>query len=228
MSTEEALGRFLREVAGAAVRLADELSLRTTPEAEKVRLPEEDHPLGTRQKQIVALQALRTDEGVKTSDIARQLGDNDVPNTYTSLQALARAGIVENVPGRQPQHWRLTPTYRGNSSPYLDVAAQIRPGEWATYGDVAIAAGKDIKAARAVGRAAATLEEFPNPHRLLPVTGKVPEGWGILAGLQPDECRLRLESEGVVFDQQGVADPARRVRWDELAARTGLDLPDSA
>ncbi|MGH2702574.1 MAG: MGMT family protein, partial [Actinomycetota bacterium] len=56
---------------------------------------------------------------------------------------------------------------------FMGVAAHIQPGEWTTYGDISAAVRGDKRAARAVGRAAATEEEFPNPHRVLRSPGRI-------------------------------------------------------
>ena len=103
---------------------------------------------------------------------------------------------------------------------FMRVAAHVHPGEWTTYGDISAAVRGDKRAARAVGRAAATEDEFPNAHRVLRSPGQISRGVGACAqGQGVDGVRDRLLAEGVVFDERGRADPARHVHWDELRRR---------
>ena len=103
---------------------------------------------------------------------------------------------------------------------YGRAAALVRAGEWTTYGDLsaAVHAG-DKSRARAVARAAATVDCFPNAHRVLGHDGKVIRGPG------HDDERLRaagrLRREGVDFDAAGRAVASARVHWDELRRRAG-------
>ena len=108
-------------------------------------------------------------------------------------------------------------TRRGAES-FAAVAAQVRRGEWTTYGDISTAARGDPRWARAVGNEAANSTDFPTPHRVLGHGGIVTRG---SEGAEVDRARARLEAEGVRFTS-GRADPARRVHWDELARRVGL------
>lgn len=104
---------------------------------------------------------------------------------------------------------------------YVRIAGLVGPGEWCTYGDISTAARGDARAARAVGRAAATHPRFPAAHRVLRSGGTIAEEWGGAEGLGPAECRRRLEAEGVVFTADGRAGPEFRVTWDELVLRDG-------
>jgi alkylated DNA nucleotide flippase Atl1 len=99
---------------------------------------------------------------------------------------------------------------------FLVVARLIRRGEWTTYGDISAAATGTMRLARAVGRAAATLDDFPNAHRVLAAGGRVTRGRRSHAAAEA--ARARLEREGVTFARDR-ADPSRRVHWDELARR---------
>jgi alkylated DNA nucleotide flippase Atl1 len=101
---------------------------------------------------------------------------------------------------------------------FAAVAAQVRRGEWTTYGDISTAARGDSRWARAVGREAANSADFPTAHRVLGHGGMVTRG---SEGAEIDRARARLEAEGVRFTS-GRADPARRVHWDELARRVGV------
>jgi alkylated DNA nucleotide flippase Atl1 len=97
----------------------------------------------------------------------------------------------------------------------------VRKGEWTTYGDVSLAVRGDTRAARAVGRAAAKLPHFPNPHRILWNGGRVPPTWRSAASAFPDpeECRRRLAEDGVTFDAGGHASREHYVSWTELVER---------
>jgi alkylated DNA nucleotide flippase Atl1 len=101
---------------------------------------------------------------------------------------------------------------------FAAIAAQVRRGEWTTYGDISTAARGDSRWARAVGNEAASSTDFPTPHRVLGHGGIVTRG---SEGAEVDRARGRLEAEGVRFTS-GRADPARRVHWDELARRAGI------
>jgi alkylated DNA nucleotide flippase Atl1 len=138
-----------------------------------------------------------------------------------SLRALGNRRVVEEVPGRKPIRWRLTSQYRATADPYLAIAAHLRTGEWTTYGDVSIAVRGDTLGARAVGRAAAMLDHFPNPHRILKVGGVIPEEWKTTDSdiANPEVCRQRLESEGVGFDEHGRAVHQNYVPWHVLVER---------
>lgn len=225
MSTEAALIALARRVSRDLDLFADEASAALEAATGPDALPEEpadpaEQNLGTRQRQIVKVPQLGTEDGAKTADIAAAIG-YEVPNTYSTLQALARQGVVELIPDRHPQTWRLAARYRpsGSALPYLDVARLVRRGEWTTYGDVSIAVRGDTMGARAVGRAAALLPQFPAPYRVLQQGGVIPDGWRDDEGRGPEECRRLLEEEGVGFPDGVRADPDRRVAWDVLVER---------
>jgi alkylated DNA nucleotide flippase Atl1 len=101
---------------------------------------------------------------------------------------------------------------------FLRIAAGVKLGEWTSYGDISVAVVGTQRSARAVGRAAATISEFPQAHRVLTGEGRVSRGARSGETLR---ARRKLESEGIVFDEKGRADPSRRVFWDELQRRAG-------
>jgi alkylated DNA nucleotide flippase Atl1 len=144
---------------------------------------------------IARLPGLREEAGMKTSDIARAI-DYEQPNTDSTLQTLQSRGVVEQVPNVSPTHWRLVVVHRG-SDPYLEVAALVGKGEWTTYGDISIVVRGDTDAARGVGRAAATLSDFPNPHRVLMQGGFIHPRWKTEDGQGREVCRKRLEDDDV-------------------------------
>ena len=161
--------------------------------------PADEHALGRRQLQIVELPALAEEAGMKTADIAAAI-DYELPNTYSALQALARNQVVEQVTGKEPQHWRLVRRYRAGSRAFARAAELLQPGEWTTAGDLSIAVRGDTGAAASIG--AANLS-----HRVL-ADARVPE-----------ERASLLAAEGVAILEDGRADPRQRVTWDELSRR---------
>lgn len=93
------------------------------------------------------------------------------------------------------------------------VAALVGPGEWTTYGEIArVALGGG--GARVVGGVAAR-GALANAHRVLLAGGIISTGG---EGDRADQCRRRLEAEGICF-ASGRADPRRHVTWLDLAAR---------
>jgi alkylated DNA nucleotide flippase Atl1 len=225
MDTTPHLARLARQIAKSlnefAAALEDEVDEQAFEQVAEVAEPARDHNLGTRQRQIVELPGLATEDGMKTASIATSI-DYEVPNTYSTLQALARAGIVEQVPDKEPQHWRLARRYRSNAPAFMRIAAHVRRGEWTTYGDISIAVMGSPKGARGVGRAAATVPDFPNPHRVLMEGGTVNPNWRSDDGGGPEECERRLREEGVRLDEEGRADRAQRVAWEELMRRDAV------
>jgi alkylated DNA nucleotide flippase Atl1 len=149
------------------------------------------------------------------------MGGYDTANGHVALRSLESRGVIEEVPGERPIRWRLAGRYRATADPYLAIAEQVRQGEWTTYGDISVAVRGDTNGARAVGRAAAMLEHFPNPHRVLQSGGRIPPGWKSTESEEPnpDECRRRLEIEGVDFDEHGRASRRQYVAWDVLVER---------
>jgi predicted enzyme related to lactoylglutathione lyase len=164
--------------------------------------PADEHTLGKRQLQIVELPALGTEDGLKTADIANAVG-YELPNTYSTLQALTRNQVVEQVPGKEPQHWRLVHRYRAASQTYARAAELVQPGEWTTATDLSIAIRGDIRATDAI--VAARLS-----HRILG------------GGQPPADAAERLAAEGVVVLPNGEADPRQRITWDELSRRAAV------
>ncbi|MGC2372595.1 MAG: helix-turn-helix domain-containing protein [Solirubrobacteraceae bacterium] len=175
--------------------------------------------LGKRQQEIADLPALNTDNGMRVSEIARDI-DYDTANTHAALQALKKHGVVEELRSAvgEPSRWRLTPAHRGESNPYPRMAGLLKPGEWTTYDDISLAVHGTRSAAPAVERAAATLPHFPAPHRVLKPGGRIPAAWRRQASATAG-CVRRLIDEGVRFDQNGRASRVHYVSWDGLAER---------
>ena len=93
------------------------------------------------------------------------------------------------------------------------IARLVGPGEWATYGDIALVA-LGGRGARVVGAVAAR-GGIANAHRVLLAGGRISPGG---ESGRVEACRRRLEAEGIGF-RGAVADPRRRVTWLDLAAR---------
>lgn len=110
-----------------------------------------------------------------------------------------------------------------NTETVLALAACIREGEWATYGDISTAATGSSSAAMAVGNIARTNGEFPSPHRIPNRDGRIPTQWTDGLGGGPEVCRARLEAEGVTFLESGAADLSGRVAPEVLRARAEQD-----
>src|SRR5262245_33765595 len=218
--------------ATAVADLARDLGTALTAFADAVRPPIEQLApaddglaglgLGKRQQEIAELPGLNDDKGMRANEIAYEIA-YDNANTHTALKALKDRGVVEEIRAGagEPPRWRLSPSYRGTSDPYVRMAGFTRPGEWTTYGDISIAVRGDVSAARAVGRAAAKLPYFPAPHRVLKSGGIVPPTWKSDDSSSPDpgECVRRLKAEGVAFYDNGQAERTSYISWDVLVER---------
>jgi alkylated DNA nucleotide flippase Atl1 len=220
MVTENvAIAALARTVGEALLKFAAEYPNSSSdddaPTAVEVELPV---GRGQRQQQILDLSGLATESGVKTSDVANEI-DYEVPNTYSTLQALERNGLVEMVPGSSPQRWRLAPRYRNTAPVFKRLASRVKEGEWTTYGEISIAVRGDTNASKGVGRAAAKHADFPHPERVLMVGGQINPNWVDAQGRGPEHCKQLLLQQGVRFDENGCADVSQRVSWDELRRR---------
>jgi alkylated DNA nucleotide flippase Atl1 len=222
MSTR-AFAELAETVGHAFLRCAEEL--RRPSEAELTNEPAIDPitemSLGARQREMVDVLRAAEENGLTTSGICQLMGGYDTANAHVSLRSLESRGVLEEVPGQRPIRWRLAGRYRATADPYLAIAEQVKLGEWTTYGDISVAVRGDTMGARAVGRAAAMLERFPNPHRVLQSGGRIPDGWKSSQSEEPnpEECRRRLADEGVQFDEHGRASRQNYVAWDVLVER---------
>ena len=228
---DTALANFLERVGRASLDYAGELRRSDVEELtlEAPADPADQLSLGERQQQIVGVLSVTADDGLTTAEIASRMDNYDSANAHMSLRALQNRGVVEEVGGKSPIHWRLAHRYRATADPYLEMAEHVHHGEWTTYGDISIAVRGDNRAAIAVGRAAAALPNFPNPHRVLRRGGNIPPEWHATGSdtPTPEECRRLLEEEGVTFDEQGRADSGKYVAWGVLQERAGT-APDEA
>jgi uncharacterized protein len=193
------LAAALQEFAAGAGRVGEPDA---TEEAVRPPRPSDEHALGKRQRQLVEVPELATEDGIKTADLAAAI-DYEVPNTYTALQSLARAQVVEQVPDREPQHWRLTRRYRGGNQAYARMVSGLAPSEWTTAADVSIAVRGDVRAAESILRAGLS-------HRVLADAA----GRGL-----SEAGRRQLAADGVTFLGDGRPAPEQRLTWDELQRR---------
>jgi alkylated DNA nucleotide flippase Atl1 len=207
--------RWLAAVGEACLTLARELGGDVAPVDHQDAAVE---ALGPRQRQLFEALARGPADGMKTSDLAKQI-EYDLPNAYMALQAMERRGLIQMVPGARPQKWRLVHPL-GTSDPYRAAAALVPAGRWTTYGDISLAVRSDLLASRAVASSAMHNFDFPNPERVLKAGGRIAPNWVSTDGLHgPEECRRRLEQQGVRFIDDH-ADPSQRMTWEEL--REGL------
>ncbi len=115
MNTTLAHARFFQTLGAAANQLAADLTHAAQQQGISplaAAAPPESLVNGPRQKAIVALPELRHNDGLKTAAVAVAIGNKDVPNVQLTLRSLEKRGLVELVPGRTPQHWRLVERYR--------------------------------------------------------------------------------------------------------------------
>ena len=93
----------------------------------------------------------------------------------------------------------------------MAIMAQIPPGHWLSYQDLAVSAGGSPRAGMAMGQYLARRENLPADcvHRVLRSDGKISDGFeGDIGG--PEDVKTLLESEDLTFDSAGRADPDRR------------------
>lgn len=209
----DALGEYAAALEGGA-------SIAAVPLAESVPMPE---ARGPRQQQIVSLLTEHAGEvGLKTSEVSRGV-EMEQPNTYLTLQALEKQGLVEKVPGVEPQHWRLAPSFRLGQT-IIQVANLVDAGEWTSYGDISQVVYGHYKGGPAVASAIRNSPDFENHHRIVRYNGEIAPDWEE-AGLGRDECAGRLQAEGVEVDESFFAHGRNRVDHEELARRLADSHP---
>jgi hypothetical protein len=108
----EVLVRFLRQLSELAATAALEIELGASARPRLASATLDELELGTLQAAVVRAPGMTSEEGVKPRAITDYLERGDEPNVRMTLQALARRGITELVPGSSPQRWRLTPAFR--------------------------------------------------------------------------------------------------------------------
>jgi hypothetical protein len=116
MNSNAAWSRFLRTHAAAANQLASDLSGGSSPSVSSASSPE-TLVRGPRHQAILSVPGLRSEDGVTTADIGRAIGLlHSFSNVYSALRALRSRYIVELVPNRLPQRWRLVEQFRRGES----------------------------------------------------------------------------------------------------------------
>lgn len=102
------------------------------------------------------------------------------------------------------------------------IIAEIPPGRWTTYGDVAIVAGTWAQPL------AAMVASYPmaNAWRVLQSGGTISAGFRWTEPGRAGDPRQVLEVEGVRFDSDGHADPGQFIGAEELAEAAGLDVDE--
>ncbi|HEY4721581.1 MAG TPA: MGMT family protein [Anaerolineae bacterium] len=121
---------------------------------------------------------------------------------------------------------QIDPQTRALFPRIYQVVRQVPRGQVTTYGDVAAIVGQGCDA-RIVGYAMANCPDDVLWQRVINAQGKI----SLRSGDGSAKQRMRLEAEGVVFDQRGKID-LERYRWAgpdvEWAAANGFNtLPQS-
>lgn len=160
---------------------------------------------------------------VAAQDVEDVLGPGGEPYFLTNENWEELTGRIVKFISELPQAERLDQGRgpKADFSTVCAVAKLIQPGEWTTYGDLSIAVTGQSSSAMAIGNMARTRTDFPNPHRILNLRGQIPSGWRSYAGHGPEECRRRLEEEGVAFQENGAATVDNRLLVEELSSRMG-------
>jgi len=110
MTEPEALAQFMRRLAVAVEELARSLDGASGRAA--VSLAAIRPPLGKRQRQIVGMARMDSEEGMRAAEIAAAMNGPGAPNPYLILDSLERRGVLERTPNAWPRRYRLAPPYR--------------------------------------------------------------------------------------------------------------------
>jgi len=110
MTESEALARFMRRLAMAVDELAR--SLEGAPGGAAASLEAIRPPLGKRQRQIVSMARIDTEDGMRAAEIAAAMNGPGAPNPYLILDSLERRGVLERIPNALPRRYRRAPPYR--------------------------------------------------------------------------------------------------------------------
>ena len=123
MTQTEALELFMRRLAVAVDDLARSLngaSERGAASLEAIR-----PPLGKRQRQIVRMPRIGSEQGLKAAEIVAAVNGRDAPNPYLILDSLERRGVLERIPNASPRRYRLARPYRALSSRSVERARDV-------------------------------------------------------------------------------------------------------
>ena len=101
MDTNEALARFMTQLARAADQLAADLTQQpAVPDLTAIT-----EQLGSRQAEAYTA-IYSADHDLSTREVSELIG-YDFSNCYTTLHRLEQLNLIEQVPGAKPQRWRL-------------------------------------------------------------------------------------------------------------------------
>lgn len=125
----------------------------------------------------------------------------------------ARISTIWPEPDHSAQVEELPPSWQKLAR----AIAEIPPGAWTSYGDLAALIGSHPVP---VG---ARIAKYPmsNGHRVLQVEGTISPGFRWYEPERADDPRSVLEAEGVRFDEAGRADRAQRLSVDDFADLLG-------
>lgn len=115
---------------------------------------------------------------------------------------------------------QVTPAQQALFPRIYAVARQVPRGKVTTYGDVARLVGEGCDA-RLVGYAMANCPDDVPWQRVINAEGKISLRGGDGAARQ----RLRLEAEGIIFDQRGRVD-LKTYRWAGPGGEFGSNEPE--
>jgi hypothetical protein len=127
MTESEALARFMRRLAAAVDELAR--SLDGAPGRAAASLEAIRPPLGKRQRQIVSMARIDSEDGMRAAEIAAAMNGPGAPNPYLILDSLERRGVLERTPDASPRRYRLAAPYRAaRHGPVHSVASDVEAG----------------------------------------------------------------------------------------------------
>ncbi len=157
-------------------------------------------------------------EGVTAESVESILGSGG-DHWYKGTDLDERVKLISAFLAELPEADDHDDGRHADTETVMAIAALVQPGEWTTYGDLSTVAIGRSSAAMSIGTMASSLPQFPSPHRVLNTRGVVSPGWRADDGGGPEECRRRLESEGVRFREDGSADPECRVSVETIRNR---------
>ena len=123
MTEPEALAQFMRRLAVAVEELARSLDGASGRAA--VSLAAIRPPLGKRQRQIVGMARMDSEEGMRAAEIAAAMNGPGAPNPYLILDSLERRGVLERTPNASPRRYRLAHPYRSRRPRAVDLVRDV-------------------------------------------------------------------------------------------------------
>lgn len=165
-------------------------------------------------------------DGLSAQDVVDVLGDGTAV-WHQSQDLQQPTATVVGFLAELPEEVTVDEGRRADRETIHLLASLVRPGEWTTYGDLSTAAIGRSSAAMAVGNMARMDSDFPNPHRVLALGGKIPSQWRSNDGQGPEECRRRLGEEGIRFLPDGRANPEQQLDVGLLEQRAAIARPEA-